>query len=118
MATNRVQEVGNRITAVCTAPTTPTSGAPVLIGQIPGVALIAEAADGETVVQTDGVFDLSVEAANNSTGSAVAVGDILYYDGAASVKINKDNVAGVRYGYALGAVTSGATATIPVKIGY
>ncbi len=118
MATNRVHEQGNRIEAACTQPATPSSGDPVLIGQLPGVALIDEAADGKTVVQTDGVFNLSVEAANNTTGSAVAVGDVIYYDAAATVKLNKDNVAGVRFGYALGTVTSGATATIPVKIGY
>jgi len=34
------------------------------------------------------------------------------------VKLNKDNTNGVRFGYALAAVSSGATATIRVKLGY
>jgi hypothetical protein len=42
----------------------------------------------------------------------------VYYDSANTPKINKDNVAGVRFGIALEAVTSGATATIQVRVGY
>jgi hypothetical protein len=48
----------------------------------------------------------------------VAIGDILYHEAAATPKVNKDNVAGIRFGYALQAVASGATTTIQVKIGY
>jgi hypothetical protein len=50
-----------------------------------------------------------------TTNAAVSVGDILYYD---SGVINKDSSNGVRFGYALGAVESGATTSILVKIGY
>jgi hypothetical protein len=69
-------------------------------------------------MQTDGVFTLSVKGENNAGNVAVAIGDILYHEAAATPKVNKDNVAGIRFGYALQAVTSGATATIRVKIGY
>jgi hypothetical protein len=48
-------------------------------------------------------------------GSAVALGDILYKDGA---EVNKDVTNGVRFGYALGAVESAATTTIEVLVGY
>lgn len=119
MATNRVYERGCQIPLACTAPTTPSSGDPVLFGQLPGVALTDEdTVTGLTTVQTDGVFDLSVKGENNAGNVAVTAGDILYYDSAATVKINKDNTNGVRFGYALEDVTSGATATIKVKIGY
>lgn len=118
MATNRVYEHGTQFAAVCSAPTTPASGDPVLVGQIPGVALIDEEADGTTTIQTDGVFELSVKGENASGNNAVAVGDILYYEAGQTPPINKDATNGVRFGYALEAVTSGATATIRVKIGY
>ena len=47
---------------------------------------------------------------------AVAVGDILYY--AAGTPLITNTNSGVRFGYALGAVSCGATTTISVKIGY
>jgi predicted RecA/RadA family phage recombinase len=98
----------------CTSPTTPASGDPVVCGQIPGVALADEDAAGLTTVALDGVFDLAVDA----EGGDVAAGDILYYDAADANKINNASSGNVRFGYALGAVTSGALATIPVEIGY
>lgn len=118
MATNRVYKDGDLLSLVCTAPTTPASGDPVLCGQIPGVALAAEEADGKTPLALKGVFDLSAEAVDGSGESAIAVGDIVYYDAAATVKINKDSSNGVRFGYAMEAVLAGATATIQVRVGY
>ena len=103
---------------VCTAPTTPASGDPVVCGQIPGVALVAEDANGVTTVALDGAFNLSVKGEGAGGNSAVAVGDILYYEAGQTPPVNKDATNGVRFGYALAAVTSGATATIPVEIGY
>ena len=102
----------------CTAPATPQSGDPVLAGQIPGVALTAKDTNNLNTVALDGVADLSVKGENNAGNIAVAVGDILYYEAGQTPPINKDNVAGVRFGYALGAVSSGATTTITVKVGY
>ena len=103
---------------VCTAPTTPASGDPVVAGQIPGVALAAEDANGVTTVALDGAFRLSVKGENQSGNSAVAVGDIIYYEAGQTPPLNKDATNGIRFGYALAAVTSGATATIAVRIGY
>jgi len=48
----------------------------------------------------------------------LAAGDILYYEAGQTPPINKDATNGVRFGYALAAVSSGATTTIAVKIGY
>lgn len=118
MATNRVHVNGRQFSAVCSSPATPASGDPVVVGQIPGVALTAERADGTTTIQTDGVFNLSVKGENAGGNSAVAAGDILYYEAGQTPPINKDATNGIRFGYALAAVTSGATATIAVKVGY
>lgn len=119
MATNQVYDEGTQFDAVCSEPATPASGDPVLVGQIPGVALTDEHADGTTTVKTNGVYTLHVEGQAGAAASAVAVGDILYYDAAGvAAQVNKDVTNGVRFGYALGAVASGADADIPVKIGY
>lgn len=117
MATNRVYEKGDQLSLAATHPTTPVSGDPVRVGQLPGVALTDERSDGKTTVQFNGVFKLSVKGVDGGGNSAVAVGDTLYYVDADTPVLSKKNT-GVRYGTALEAVTSGATATIMVKIGY
>lgn len=117
MAKNKVFSEGTKFSAVCSDPTTPASGDPVLIGQIPAVASTDERADGTTSVDTEGVFDLSVKGVDGSGNSAVAAGDIIYYVAADTPKLSK-KATGVRFGYALEAVSSGATATIRVKLGY
>lgn len=101
----------------CTDPTTPASGDPVHVGQIPGVALVAEDTAGLTTAALDGEFTLSVKGVDGGGNSAVADGDILYYVDADTPKLSK-KTTGVRFGYARGAVISGATTTIPVEIGY
>ena len=118
MAKNTTVMWTQSLPLTCTSPTTPASGDPVICGQIPGVALGAEDANGLTTVALDGVFELSVKGENNSGNNAVAAGDILYYEAGQTPPINKDATAGVRFGYALAAVSSGATTTIPVKVGY
>lgn len=118
MAKNTVYMWTESAPLVCTAPATPQSGDPVICGQIPGVALTNEDSNGVTTVAVDGTFDLLVKG-ETTTDAAIAAGDILYYDTAATPhKINKDNTNGVRFGYAGAAVASGATATIPVRVGY
>lgn len=118
MATNERYAAGVPLSLTCTAPTTPAAGDPVLIGQIPGVALTDERSDGTTSVALGGVFALAVGGVDDDGNSAVAVGDVLYYDAAATPKINKDAVNGVRFGYALGTVASGGSGTINVLVGY
>lgn len=123
MAKNRKREIGRELVlAPTSAPsTTALSGDPVVVGQMPGVAL-NDASDtvangGTTTIQFDGVFDLSVKAIDGSGNSAVAAGDVLYYVAADTPRLSKKNT-GVRFGYATAAITAGSTATIPVKVGY
>lgn len=121
MAKNQVYNQGDQFAAVCSDPAVPVSGDPVLVGQLPGVALVNEHADGTTTVKFNGVYNLPVKGVTTAAaGSAVAVGDIVYYVPGNTPKLSKasGDAGAVRYGYALGAVASGATATIPVKIGY
>lgn len=117
MAKNRVYAEARQLSVAVTDPATPVAGDPVVVGQLPGVALTDERADGTTTVAFEGVFNLSVRGVDGAGNSAVAVGDILYYVAADTPKLSKKNT-GVRFGYALGTVNAGATATIPVKIGY
>lgn len=116
MAKNRIFANKNRLSVACTDPATPKSGDPVLFGQRPGVALTDEDTNGNTSVQFDGVFNLSVKGTNGSN-AAIAAGDILYYVAANTPKLST-TTTGVRFGYAMAAVTSGATSTIAVAIGY
>jgi predicted RecA/RadA family phage recombinase len=121
MAKSQVFDDGEQFAVVCSDPAVPVSGDPVVAGQLPGVALITEEADGLTTIKTNGVYNLAVKGVTTAAaGSAVAVGDIIYYVAANTPKLSKasGDSGAVRFGYALAAVASGATATIPVKIGY
>lgn len=117
MSTNIVYEDGNQLAVACTAPTTPAAGGPVIFGKRPGVALTAEDADGLTTVKFNGVATLSVKGHDGSSNAAIAAGDIIYFTDGDTPKLNV-RTAGTRFGYAMEAVTSGATATIKVMIGY
>lgn len=114
MATNTEFMWTESLALAVSHPSAPESGGAVVCGQIPGVALIDEDTDGLTTVALNGVFRLPVKG-ETTTNAAVAVGDILYYD---SGVVNRDASNGVRFGYALDPVDSGATTTIRVKIGY
>jgi len=116
MAANRTRAQGRQI------PLTPTdggvlSGDPCLIGQVPAVSLNGGGAVSQ-VIDRAGVYALSVKGVvSGPANSAVAQGDILYYNSAHTPKIDKDT-GGVRFGYAMGTVVSGATSTIDVILGY
>src|SRR5690349_11698080 len=116
---------GCYIPVACSHPATPASGDPVRIGSFCGVAATDESAggnaSGETTVATEGVFKVSV-AAIDSSGSAgadanvaVAVGDIIYYGDSNDPVLSK-RAGGTFFGYALGAVSSGSTGSIPVRV--
>jgi hypothetical protein len=94
------------------------SGDAVQIGKIHGVAVEDRGSDGYAVVKLPYMFvaDLAVEAVDNDSNSAVSIGDELYYDSAATIKINKDNVNGVFIGLALEAITSGSNDTIMIAM--
>lgn len=121
MAKNRVRANGRFISKAATDPATPASGDPVLVGQIPGIALINEESTADVTVDTAGVYSLSVKGVTTAAaGSAVAIGDLIYYVPGNTPKLSKavGDAGATRFGYALGTVGSGATATIPVKVGY
>ena len=89
---------------------------PVLVGEIVGVALTDyRASDGKATVATRGVFNLSVKGVNDAGNVAVAAGDALYFVSGDTPKISKKK-SGAFFGYAMAAVTSGATATIAVLL--
>lgn len=124
MAKNRKYEQGNRpvldVSAVNGSGTGDLvlSGDPVAVGDIPGVALVDEDADGLATVQTDGVFELTVTGLDATpANAAISPGDIIFWDDAAG-QLNVDATNGVRFGYALGAVAGGASTAIDVKVGY
>lgn len=117
MSKNDVFNHAERLQVACTHPTTPASGDPVRYGERPGVCLVSEGSDGLATVQFVGEFTLSVKGVDGSGNVAVAEGDILYYVDADTPVLGK-KTAGHRFGYAAGAVNSGATATIPVILGY
>lgn len=92
------------------------SGAPVAVGQLPGVALTDRDADGEATVKFDGVHLLMVRGiTNGAAASAVAVGDKIYFTVGATPQLNKDTT-GVPFGIALAAVPASTNVEIPVKI--
>lgn len=94
------------------------SGAPVEIEALHGVALEDRGSDGKAVVKLPIAFvaDLAVEAVDGTGDSAIAIGEKLYYDAAATIKVNKDSTNGKPIGYALEAVNAGASDTIMVGI--
>lgn len=89
-----------------------TSGDVVTLNALTGLALTDRDGDGYAVVKLPLLFtaEISVTGADGVGNAAVSVGDKLYNDAGV---INKDD-SGVPMGYALGAVSSGATATILV----
>lgn len=119
MATNMRRHCTRTLTAAATDPTTPASGDPALIGQIPVVTLVKEGEGGNAATDAtfalDGSFMLSVKGVDGSGNSAVAVGDLIYYVTADTPKLSK-KATGVLFGAALGTVSSGGTSTIEVLL--
>jgi predicted RecA/RadA family phage recombinase len=94
------------------------SGDPGAVGQIAFVALTDEDSAGKATVDTLGVYELTVTGKDAAAANvAVAVGDIVYWDNTPG-EVNKDGTNGIRLGYALGAVASGAATKIEVRLGY
>lgn len=99
-----------------TVGSTIVAGDPVVVGNaIRGVAQTSYDANSKAVIDTEGVFDLSVQAVDDAGNSAVAIGDRIYYTAADTPKLSKKK-SGKFFGVALETVTTGQTATINVKI--
>lgn len=114
MATNRIYEAGKFLALAATYPATPSSGDPVLVGLLPGVAVTDE---DSTTLKTSidfgpSVYDLSVVASHG----AIAAGDTVFASQASPIVLSNDPEGGVPFGTALEAIASG-TATINVKVG-
>ena len=94
-------------------------GDPVLVGEnIVGVAFLSAVAATDLIaIDTEGVWNLSVVATDNAGSIAVAPGDALFINKTTCIisKNYNKNVSAF-FGYALGTITSGATATIAVKV--
>ena len=90
---------------------------PMVVGDIPVYTLTATESTGTTKATClmKGVVMVPVHGYAASANAGVSEGDAVYYD---TSELNVDAVNGVRWGYALDAVTSGSTTTIRVKIGY
>jgi len=120
VATNEVYKEGRQIPLTVGA--SKTARSPIVVGQIAGCLLTSTGSSGTQVatVATEGVYNISVKGITTGGGNgAVAQGDILYYVPGATPPVSKhsDGSNAVRYGYALAAVQSGATTTIPVLLG-
>ncbi|HWQ65018.1 MAG TPA: DUF2190 family protein [Methanospirillum sp.] len=116
---NGVYKPGSMLKYAVTNPTSPASGDPVRIGKMTGVATAdMDTSDNKTVCDTgEFVANFPVTA---KAGGAIAIGDRLFIkDGSGSAKAtitNDDNsTANIFYGFSLGVVAAGATATIPVR---
>jgi len=94
-------------------------GDPVLCGEnIVGVAFkSAAAATDLIVIDTEGIWQLSVVATDQNGDSDVLVGDELFINKTTCViSKNYDKGTHARFGYALYAITGGVTDVIPVKV--
>lgn len=112
---------------ICTHPTTPLKGQPVRIGVETGVALTSESTAGTDLTGNPTGYTsvdvgparwkLSVKGVNDSGNSAVVDGDNLYYvdaDVGDGTGFLSKKQSGYFFGFARGAVSSGATTSIEV----
>lgn len=109
MAKNEQLSPGRRITIA--VPAGVVSGDPVAVGELVGVAQIDRQSDGNTTIDTEGVYELTI------TG-AISLGAPVYAVVVSGLVTSLTATAtnNTRYGTALAA--QGGTGKIPVKIGY
>lgn len=109
MATNKAYD--GDVVEVKSADT--SSGDPVVLNDLTGVALTDSDSDDMIQLATRDVFELEVKGEDNSGDAAISVGDKIYDD---SGTLNADSTDGTLFGKALEAVESGATTTIKVML--
>ena len=100
-----------------------TKGYPVIFGPIAGnhgvgVALKTEVLGTDLIaIDTEGIWNVSVEADDDAGNSLVTGGDPLYINTTTCVVSKRtDEATHIPFGYALGQVASGAIAVIAVKV--
>ncbi len=113
MATNKALELGIQINLPVASGV--KSNDPVIIGSLMGVALADRDASGNAPVDLFGVYNLSVKGVNDAGNVGVSAGDAIYYVDTDTPKLSK-KASGFHFGYALDAVSSGATTTIRVLV--
>ena len=94
------------------------SGDPMVLGGFLPVVLSTDAAAAspyKAAVETDGIFDLSVEAVDDDGNSAVVLGDAIYYNSGDDPVLTKKST-GEFYGVATEAISAGETDTIGVML--
>jgi hypothetical protein len=104
-----------RLRVAVSHPSSPSKHAPVRVGELAGIALADEDDQGITPVTTQGSWTVSVKGVNGGGNTAVAIGDKIYYVDGDTPNCSK-KTSGTFLGYAMGAVDSGATATISVAL--
>lgn len=96
-----------------------TKGHPVIVGEnIVGIAFKTEVNASDLIpIDTEGVWRLLVLATDEEGNNAVAAGDELFLS-KSTWRLSKDRNKNthVRFGYALGSVTTGQSAIIAVKV--
>ncbi len=98
-----------------------TKGAPVYFEEAVGIPFSTQTAGtnliGQGVIDTEGIWCVDVNGANDGGAEVVVPGDSLYINTTTNVvsKI-RDNATQLPFGYALGNVGSGSTERIAVKV--
>jgi len=106
------------------------AGVDTTYGNLVGVAFDSGAADADLIaVDTEGIWNLKVDAYNDAGGVAVEIGDPLYIRagslsgatsvtgiGDADISKRNDNATQVFFGYALGSMESTGSGRIAVKV--
>lgn len=115
-----VHEVGDQLYRKLTQPASGgVVGDPCLVGDRPGYLLTDQDDDGMATVKFCGSFRVNAHAVTAGGNSAIAPGDVVYYDaspGADNPNINKDVTNGVRFGVAAEALTSAGKGVIVVDL--
>jgi len=89
------------------------AGDPVMVGGMAAIAVTTRDSSGNATVKRVGADTFSVKGINDAGNIAVTAGDAIYYVDGDTPKLSK-KASGKFFGFALGAVTSGSTASISV----
>src|SRR5689334_22135843 len=109
MAKNIVFEEGNNLSLPVNAGT--TSGSPVIVGMLPGVAVTDRRPDGNATVKLEGVVSVSV-----TTTANVTVGQPIYITSTTYALTDAAGAGKHLYGHAITAATGAGTKTLSVRL--
>lgn len=112
MATNLVQKDGRYVNLA--VPSGITSGDPVVVGDLHGVALTDRSTSGYSAVDLSGVYDLTVTGTSQTGDTAGEIGDPVFID-ISALTLNLDSTKKF-FGYLLEAVTAGGAVARHVRI--